>query len=131
MYKAEQIEAIPWLNQSLAIYDSVAAEISRAVVWEELAVCYLGLGNDKASLELLRKAEAVQHKAGTRANYQVVLANIGNVYLYRGDYTTAIAQYRRALDLAHQVKDPVSIRKWTYNINLAYMRMRAAVDQKA
>jgi tetratricopeptide (TPR) repeat protein len=77
---------------------------------------------------LLRSAEDVQLKAGTVANYQVVLANIGNVYLYRNDYLTAISYYRRALALSREIKDPVSIRKWTYNINLAYMKMRAALE---
>jgi hypothetical protein len=60
------------------------------------------------------------------ANYQVVLGNIGNVYLYRTEFPTAVSYYQRALAIAREIKDPVSIRKWTYNANLAYMRIRAA-----
>jgi hypothetical protein len=37
--------------------------------------------------------------------------------------------YRRALSLAREIKDPVSIEKWSYNIRLAYARLRQAVDQ--
>lgn len=122
-------EAIPWLEQALTIFESVSAQLSTAVVWSELAVCHLGMGNDQLSLDLLKKAELVQQKAGTVANYQVVIANIGNVYMYRGDYTAAIDHYRRALSIAQEIKDPVSIRKWTYNINLAYLKIREQVDQ--
>jgi tetratricopeptide (TPR) repeat protein len=128
MIQTHYEEAIPWLQQSLVIFEGVRAELAMALVWSELAVCHLGLGNDQLSLDLLRSAEDVQLKAGTVANYQVVLANIGNVYLYRNDYLTAISYYRRALALSREIKDPVSIRKWTYNINLAYMKMRAALE---
>jgi tetratricopeptide (TPR) repeat protein len=94
-----------------------------------MAVCHLGLGNDQLSLDLLTRAASVEQQAGTTANYQVTLANIGNVYVYRKDYGTAISYYQRALAIARAIKDPVSIRKWTYNTNLAYMKMRAAMDE--
>jgi tetratricopeptide (TPR) repeat protein len=99
------------------------------MVWSELAVCHLGLGSDQAALELLQKAAQVQHDARLIYNYQVSLANIGNVYLCRGDHVTAISYYQRALALAREIKDPVSIKKWTRNINLAYARIRLAVDR--
>jgi tetratricopeptide (TPR) repeat protein len=121
--------AIPWLEQSLAVFEDEGVELSMALVWSELAVCELGLGNDQKALDLLLSAEAVQQKAGTVANYQIVLGNIGNVYLYRKEYPTAISYYQRALSIAHEIKDPVSIHKWTYNTNLALMRMRANIDQ--
>lgn len=122
-------EAIPWLSQSLAIFEAEHVELSMALVWSELAVCQLGLRNDQLSLDLLRQAEAVQQKNGTPANYQIVLGNIGNVYLYRKEYPAAISYYQRALSIAHEIKDPVSIHKWTYNTTLALMRMRADIDE--
>ena len=60
---------------------------------------------------------------------RLVSWQIDNVHLFRGDYTTVIDYYRRALALAHEIKDPVSIRKWNCNLNLSCVRMRAAVDQ--
>ncbi len=99
------------------------------MVWGELAVCYLGLGDDEKAMELFRKAERVNHEAGVVHNYQVVLANIGNVYLHRRDHFTAISYYQRALALAREIKDPVSIKKWARNINLAYARIRQSVDE--
>lgn len=77
------------------------------MVWGQPAVCYLELGDDEKSLALLRDAEAVNREAGYIHNYQVNLANIGNVYLNRGDHFTAILYYRRVLELARQIKEPV------------------------
>ena len=124
-------EAIPWLQESLAVFDDANVELSMALVWGELAVCHLGLGRDQQALDLLWQAKAVQQKNGTVANYQIVLGNIGNVHLHRKEYPTAISYYQRALSIAREIKDPVSIHKWTYNTSLALMRMRATVDQDA
>ncbi len=122
-------EAMPWLEQSLGIFENAGAPLRIAMVWGELAVCYLGFGDDEKAMELFRKAERVNYEAGMIHNYQVVLANIGNVYLHRRDYFTSISYYQRALALAREIKDPVSIKKWTRNINLAYARIRYSVDQ--
>jgi len=122
-------EAMPWLQESLGVFENAGARLSIAMAWSELAVCYLGLGDDQKAMELFRKAERVNHEAGVVHNYQVVLANIGNVYLHRRDHFTAISYYQRALALAREIKDPVSIKKWTRNINLAYARIRQSIDE--
>jgi tetratricopeptide (TPR) repeat protein len=130
MIQGEYREAMPWLEESLGIFEDAGAQLSIAMVWGELGVCYLGWGDDEKALELFRKAERVNCESRAVHNYQVVLANIGNVYLHRRDHFTAISYYRRALALAREIKDPVSIKKWTYNINLAYARLRFSLDQQ-
>ena len=70
----------------------------------------------------------IEAEAGTIGNYQVGLANIGNVYFQRGDHLTAISYYRRALELAREIKDRVSIEKWSHNIRVAYAKLCNAVD---
>jgi tetratricopeptide (TPR) repeat protein len=121
--------AIPWLEESLALFESAGALLSAANAWSELAVCHLGLGDDRKSLELLERALQIYSDAGTTRNQQAVLANIGNVYLHRANPLTAIGYYRRALALAREIKDPVSIEKCSHNIRLAYARLRQAVDR--
>jgi tetratricopeptide (TPR) repeat protein len=123
-------EALPWLEESLGIFERVGAQLSIATVWGELGVCYLGLGEDGKALELFERAADVERKLRYIHNYQVSLASIGNVCLHRRDHFTAISYYRQALTLAREIKDQVSIKKWTYNINLAYARIRAEVDQR-
>jgi tetratricopeptide (TPR) repeat protein len=130
MIQEHHTEAIPWLMESLAIFEDAGARLSIAMVWSELAVCHLGLGDDIRAMELLRQAERVNREAGAVHNYQVALANIGNVYLHRCNHFTAISYYQRALALAREIKDLVSIKKWTRNINLAYARIRLSVDEQ-
>jgi tetratricopeptide (TPR) repeat protein len=128
MIQEHHTEATPWLEESLGIFENAGARLSIAMAWSELAVCYLGLGEDEKAMKLFRQAERVNYESGVVHNYQVVLANIGNVYLHRRDHFTAISYYQRALALAREIKDPVSIKKWTRNINLAYARIRQSVD---
>ena len=128
MIQGHYQEAMPWLEEALGIFDAAESPLDVATVWSELAVCYLGLEDDDKAMTLFRKAEKVNCEAGFVHNYQVVLANIGNVYLHRKEYLTAISYYRWALALAREIKDPVSIKKWTYNINLTYARIRLATD---
>ncbi len=129
MIQAHYRDAMPWLERSLGVFEAAKAQLDIAMVWSELAVCHLGLGDDARAMDLLRQAERVNNDAGFIHNYQVVLANIGNVYLHRREHLAAISYYRRALVLARQINDPVSIKKWTYNINLAYARIRLTVDR--
>ena len=95
----------------------------------EIAVCYLGLGDDSRSIELLEDALQIQKEAGRAQNYLVVLANIGNVYLHRRDYLTAIDYHSYARELAREIRDPVSSEKWSHNIWLAYACLRESVDR--
>jgi tetratricopeptide (TPR) repeat protein len=129
MIQGHHKEAFPWLEESLGIFESVGAQLSTALVWGELGDCYLGCGDDGKALDLFQKAAEVERTSRASHNYQVSLASIGNVYLHRRDYFTAISYYQRALSLAREIKDPVSIKKWTRNINLAYARIRLSVDQ--
>lgn len=129
MIQEHHQEAMPWLEESLQIFENAGARLAVAMVWGELAVCHLGSGRDQTALELLQRAEQVNYEAGFTRNYQVNLAVIGNVYFHRGDYFTAISYYRRAATLAREIKDQESARKWTRNINLAYARIKSAVDQ--
>jgi tetratricopeptide (TPR) repeat protein len=129
MIREHYKEAIPSLENSLAVFEKAEAPLAVAMVWGELAVRYLGLGDDEKAMELFRRAEHVNCECGAVHNYQVVLANIGNVYLHHRDYFTAISYYERALALAREIKDPISVKKWARNINLAYARIRLAVDQ--
>ncbi len=72
---------MPWLKESLDIFEKANAPLAIAMVWSELAGCHLGLGDDGKAMELFRRAERVTYECGAVHNHQVILANIGNVYL--------------------------------------------------
>jgi tetratricopeptide (TPR) repeat protein len=123
-------ESLLWLGESLKILEAPGARLLIATVWGEMAVCQLGLGHDSEALELFHRAARVDFDSGAIHNYQVVMANIGNVYLQGHDYFTALSYYEKALALAREIKDPVSVNKWTYSIRLAYARIQSTVDEQ-
>jgi hypothetical protein len=75
-------------------------------------------------MDLLRKAERTNLELGALPNLQICIANIGNVFCVAGDYLNAMVHYRRALQIAEQIKDPVSIGKWTHNLEIAFAKSR-------
>lgn len=130
MIQGKYEDATPWLEQSLKVFEGVGALLSIATVRGELGVCQLGVGNDKNALELFEETAEINYVSGAIHNYQVALANIGNVYLHRRDYLTALSYYEKARALAREIRDPVSVKRWTYNIRLAYARIMSSVDNQ-
>lgn len=129
MAQEHYIEALTRYDESLSLFASAGFRLWMATVWCDMAVCHLGLGDDRKALALFEDALRINSEAGIVHSYLVVIANIGNVYLHRGDHLRAIDHYRRALELAREIKDPVSIRKWSYNLWLGYARLRRSVDR--
>jgi tetratricopeptide (TPR) repeat protein len=97
MIQEQYEEATPWLEESLEIFEGAGARLSVAMVWGELAVCHLGLGDDARALELFQRSARINQEACAIHNYQVALAiaSIGNVYFHRRDYLTALSYYQR------------------------------------
>jgi tetratricopeptide (TPR) repeat protein len=69
---------------------------------------------------LLLKAEQIDRETGSRTGLQIVLANIGNVYLQRGECFKAISYYQQAVDIARETGDRISACKWLKNLSIAY-----------
>lgn len=123
MYRGEYGAAIPRFEEALADFEKLQYPFYCAVIWTELANCYSNIGEAEKALEFFHKAELVFLESGAIPNYQVCLANIGNVYLYRREFLTAISYYQRALELARQLGDQLSIAKWLHNLGQAYTQL--------
>jgi tetratricopeptide (TPR) repeat protein len=91
----------------------------------------LHLGETAKALELPEGSAAAFHANGSVSNYQVSLADIGGDYLARGEYLKAISYYRRALELARQLEDRLSVPKWLRNLANAYVHLGDPVLTKA
>ena len=113
-------EAVTWFHRCLAIVEPLGAKYVTARSWGELAICHLGLGEPDLALSLLGKAGDVLLDLGAKHTYQINLADIGYVYLCGGEYFRAMSHFQAALEIAREIKDPVSIHKWTSNLHIAY-----------
>lgn len=123
MYRGKFLAAIPRFDEALATFESLKDTFYCAILWCELANCYLHTEESEKALEFFHKAERVFLESGAKPNYQVCLANIGNVYLHRREFLTAISYYQRALELARQLGDQLSIGKWLHNLAQAYSNL--------
>jgi tetratricopeptide (TPR) repeat protein len=119
-------EALSLFEESHSLFAAAGRDL---FAFGDMAVCYLDLGDDQKSLELLEKVLPACAEAGWIHGYQVTIANIGNVYRIRGDYLRAIEYYRKAVELSREINDPVSIQKWTHNIHLSYTLLRQSVEK--
>ena len=81
-----------------------------------MGTCYLHLGETANALELLEESAAAFQANGSLSSYQVSLADIGNLYFVRIEYVKAISYYQRALELARQLGDRLSVSKWLKNL---------------
>lgn len=123
MYRGEFSAAIPRFEEALAAFESLKDTFYCAILWCELANCYLHTEESEKALEFFRKAERVFLESGATPNYQVCLANIGNFYHYRREFLKAISYYQRALGLARELGDQFSIGKWLHNLAQAYTNL--------
>jgi len=123
MYQGKYAEAIRRFEGALATFEELEDHFYSAIIWCELANCYLHLDESEKALEFFQKAESVFLESGAMPNYQVCLANIGNVYLHRSEFLTAISYYQRALKLARELEDRLSVAKWLRNMAQAYTHL--------
>lgn len=118
--------AIEWFSEALEAASNSGQTYLAATMKSELGWCFYNLDENDRALELFRAAESVFGASGARHNYGIALANIGNVYFKQGQYPAAIDYYQRALEIAREINDKVSIAKWLKNLSVVYSRTQDA-----
>lgn len=129
MARREFRNALPWLEGAVSMAEAVDSKYLLALHSGEAGICYLGLGDPDRALQIHIAAGKALADLGARHAYQVNLADMGNVYLQKGEYATAIWHYQRALAIAKEINAPASVEKWSHNIKLAYEKLRQSRNQ--
>jgi len=123
MIRSNFRDAIGWYEQALAAAQLAGARVLAASMHSELGWCYYNLSEDDKALELFRLSEIVFLEVGALGNYQISLGNIGNIFVRRGDYPTAITYFQRALELAKKNDDRISMMKWLNNLSAVFSKL--------
>ena len=123
MVRRQFVEAIPWFERAHAIFLQEGLPFHAVGILSELGCCHYGLHEDEKALRFFSEALQASLGAGAMPSYQIDLANIGNIYLRRGEYAAAISNYQKALDIARELGDSISVAKWLGNLALTYARM--------
>jgi tetratricopeptide (TPR) repeat protein len=129
--RREYQKAVPFLEEAVEVATAAGSKLLMAGFSGEAAICYLWLGDPGRALKIHSEAAGILAELGARHAYQVSLAEMGNVFLHKGEYLTAISHYQRALTIAREIHDPVSIEKWSFNIRLVYEKCRQSIGQQA
>lgn len=120
MVQKRWTEAIAWYERAMSAFDADNCPFYVNCMRGELGNCHLLQGNlDKAMQffsEALRYSESVNALSGMHTDH----ANLGAVYLLRGEYRTALAHFQKAMEIARVIGDEISTGKWLYNLSLAY-----------
>jgi len=109
-------QAIPWYEQSIAVSEERGYRHVGALARHNLGICYFRLGDYDRALQLYSYVQRDYAACGDLVGQEKCLGVIGNVHLLRGDYVAAMASYRKALELARQIKETDDVARWQSNL---------------
>lgn len=109
-------EAIPWLEEALAIAVPAGYAPLIATARHNLGVCHNALGDWERALEALRQAEKIYIETGDDRARAGLLGDLGNTYYFLREPQDAIACYRRGLELARRLGDDAMAARWLSNL---------------
>lgn len=109
-------EAIPWLEEALAIAVPAGYAPLVATARHNLGVCYNALGDWERALGALGQAEKIYTETGDDRARAGLLGDLGNTYYFLRQPQNAIACYRRGLELARRLGDDAMAARWLSNL---------------
>jgi tetratricopeptide (TPR) repeat protein len=115
-------EAVPWFERALTIFEKEGSRLHVAAMLSELGACHFGLDNLEESLELLLQADKIELEAGAhpgRQIWQILGIFIFDVASMLGPFS----YYQRAIEIAKQSDDRISVYKWLKILIVAYSAM--------
>lgn len=116
-------EAVPLFEEALNISEEIRASYFCAILWSELGWCHDNLDDTTRAMDYYQRCEAFFRGIGEKPAYLVALGNIGNLYVKRREYPTAISYYQRAIEIARELDDALACEKWLKNLSVAYYHL--------
>lgn len=131
LYKAQQPERARSTNaEALAIATAADDKISLARVHNIQGILLDGPTEVAAELHSMQSAINYAHEAGAKLDEALLLANMSDFFLQRGDYRTALRRAQEALPLTREVRDTSSEIIALWNMGLAHIGLGDVADGK-
>jgi tetratricopeptide (TPR) repeat protein len=100
--------------------DKAGYSFLSAKLLAEIACCLSKLEQSDKAVEYYQRADALLESAPCNPAKNVILANLGNIWLERGEYDKALDAYRQASDMADAAGDQFARARWMKNLAVAY-----------
>ncbi|HXK03152.1 MAG TPA: CHAT domain-containing protein [Verrucomicrobiae bacterium] len=94
-----------------------------SVAQNNLAVCYLNLGEHDRAIRIQMEAIARHERSGAKFYLQGAVGAAGETYLSKGALDQAIPFLRRALSLASELNRPTDAALWATNLSSVYIEL--------
>ncbi len=77
-----------------------------AIVYNNIGLYYLKSSNIDSALVFLNISNEIDKSLDNKINYAISLSNLADCYVKKGEVKKALADYRTAISLSRQLKDP-------------------------
>ncbi len=123
-YKKNHIDSsLFYWEKSAFIKDSLGDEFNAALVWENIAVQKIFLGEYNQALGFLDKAKAVFIRLDSVPKYETLILNYGLLYDVKGDYDEGYKYYMQAFESAQKRDDKYVMGLAKNNLSVMYYFM--------
>jgi len=128
-YKAQQPERARSINaEALAIAEASGDKVALARVHNIQGILLDAPSERAAELHSMEAAIRYAHEAGARQDEALLLANMSDFFLQRGDFRTALRRAEEALPLTREVRDVSSEIIALWNIGLAHIGLQRVAE---
>ena len=100
-----------------------ASPIGYSVAQNNLAVCYLNLGEHDRAIRIQKEAIARHERSGAKFYLQGAVGAAGEAYLSKGAFNQAIPFLQRALSIASELNRPTDAALWATNLSSVYIEL--------
>jgi CHAT domain-containing protein len=115
-------EAIELGLRALALADGLGARRIAALIHGNLGSSYSFLGDFESSTSHELKAVALLEAIGAQFNLMIALNELGVMYDRAGNLSDAVANYRRAYEIATDLKETAHAQRYAGNLSLTFLK---------
>ncbi len=105
VYLSQYDEALPFLEESLAISREIGDRQGESITLNNLAQIFKGRGDHATALEYLHQSLAISLEIGDQAGKGITLNNIAQIFKARSDHGTALEYLRQSLAISRAIGD--------------------------
>jgi tetratricopeptide (TPR) repeat protein len=123
-------QALKYHFKCLEICKEIKDERRQAISYNNIALCYWHLGNNKLAIRYNKLALAIRYKIKDEKAIASSLVNIANIYSEQGNFELAIEHYTKGLTMFEKMNNLDGIAMTLGNIGIIYQELGELLRKK-